>query len=191
MLRRPISRAGRATKSTSATSSLGGSVLGRAAIVVTPPAAAAWLAETMFSMCSAPGSRSWTRMSTRPGARRRPAQSTAAVAGGASRPACGPSAAMNPSRTRISPGSSRPLAGSRIRALRKRVAALVIARRSRQDRPVAEVARQKLEAGHAHGDAHLDLLADDAAVDVVGDFAIDLDAAIHRPGMHDEGVGLG
>ena len=47
------------------------------------------------------------------------------------------------------------------------------------------------EAGHAHGDAHLDLLADDAAVDVVGDLGVDLDAAVHRPGMHDQRVGFG
>src|SRR5882724_1214956 len=52
-------------------------------------------------------------------------------------------------------------------------------------------AREHVEAGHAHGDAHLHLLADQAAVDVVGHFAVDLDAAVHRPGMHDEGVRLG
>src|SRR6185437_954556 len=62
---------------------------------------------------------------------------------------------------------------------------------SRNGRPVAEVAGQELKARHAHGDAHLDLVADDAAVDVVGDLAVDLDAAVHRPRMHDEGVGLG
>ncbi len=56
---------------------------------------------------------------------------------------------------------------------------------------VAAVAGQGFEAGHAHRHAHLDLLADDAAVDVVGHVGVDLDAAVHRPGMHDERVGLG
>ena len=51
--------------------------------------------------------------------------------------------------------------------------------------------RQDFETGHAHRDPHLDLLADQAAVDVVGDLAADLDAAVHRPRMHDQRVGLG
>ena len=50
---------------------------------------------------------------------------------------------------------------------------------------------QRLEAGHAHGDAHLDLFVDDAAVEVVGHLGVDLDAAVHRAGMHDQRVGLG
>ena len=62
---------------------------------------------------------------------------------------------------------------------------------SRSGRPVAEIRGQDLEAGHAHRDPHLDLLADEAAVDVVGDLAADLDAAVHRPGMHDQRIGLG
>ena len=53
------------------------------------------------------------------------------------------------------------------------------------------VAGQGLQAGHAHGDAHFHLLADHRAVDVVGHFAVDLDAPVHRPRMHDQGVGLG
>ena len=53
-------------------SSIGGSVLGRTAMLVTPPAAAAAAPLSMRSLCSAPGSPSCTRMSTRPGARHRP-----------------------------------------------------------------------------------------------------------------------
>jgi len=55
----------------------------------------------------------------------------------------------------------------------------------------SEITRQQLEAGHADGNAHLNLMADNAAVDVVGDFAVYLDSAIHRPRMHDESVRLG
>ena len=45
-------------------------------MVVTPPAAAAWLAEASVSRYSAPGSPMKARMSTRPGATTRPSQST-------------------------------------------------------------------------------------------------------------------
>src|SRR5262249_39341725 len=51
-------------------------------------------------------------------------------------------------------------------------------------RAVAEIAGQDLETGHADGDPHLDLRADQAAVDVVGDLAADLDPAVHRARMH-------
>ena len=49
----------------------------------------------------------------------------------------------------------------------------------------AYTADQRLQAGHADRHAHLDLLVDHAAVEVVGDFRIDLNAAVHRAGMHD------
>ena len=42
-----------------------------------------------------------------------------------------------------------------------------------------------------HGDAHLHLFADHAALRVVGDGAVDLDAAVHRAGMHDDRIRLG
>src|SRR5262249_54949105 len=58
-------------------------------------------------------------------------------------------------------------------------------------RAVAEIAGQDLEAGHAHRYPHLNLRADQAAVDVVGDLAADLDPAVHRARMHDQRVGLG
>src|SRR5207302_7904164 len=58
-------------------------------------------------------------------------------------------------------------------------------------RVVAEGAGQDFEAGHAHRDPHLHLLANEAAIDVVGDLAADLNAAVHRSRMHDQGVGLG
>ena len=49
-------------------SSIAGAVSGWQTMVVTPPAAAAWLAEAMLSRCSAPGSPMKARMSIRPGA---------------------------------------------------------------------------------------------------------------------------
>ena len=53
---RPWSRARRFRKSTTAGSSMGGLVSGLATRVVTPPAAAAAVAEAMDSRCSPPGS---------------------------------------------------------------------------------------------------------------------------------------
>ena len=47
----------------------------------------------------------------------------------------------------------------------------------------------EVEDGHADGEAVGDLVEDDAAGGV-GDLAVDLDAAVDRAGMHDEGVGL-
>src|SRR5690242_14583593 len=183
----PISRERRATNSTSATSSIAGSVLGSATMVVTPPAAAAALPLSMVSSCSRPGSRSSTRMSTRPGARQCPWQSTT-VAPEASALARGPIAAILPSVTRRSPLWSSPEAESRRRAFLKSVRAVM---GSFHRRHVAELTAQHIEARHPHRNAHLHLLADQAAIDVVGDLAVDLDAAVHRAGMHDERVGLG
>ena len=72
---RPVSRARRSRKSTTAGSSTGGLVSGRARIVVTPPAAAARVAVAIVSRCSAPGSPMKARMSMRPGATQSPPQS--------------------------------------------------------------------------------------------------------------------
>ena len=71
-----VSRARRRMKSTTAGSSTGGLVSGRATSVVTPPAAAAALALAMVSRCSAPGSPMKARMSIRPGATTSPPHST-------------------------------------------------------------------------------------------------------------------
>ncbi len=46
---------------------------------------------------------------------------------------------------------------------------------------IRKVRGERLEHRHAHGDAHLDLLADEAARPV-GDRGVDLDAAVHRAG---------
>ena len=74
-----VSRARRSTKSTMAGSSITGEVSGWHTMVVTPPAAAAWLAEAMVSRYSAPGSPTKARMSMRPGATSLPLQSMTSV----------------------------------------------------------------------------------------------------------------
>src|SRR5262245_13119763 len=187
-----VSRARRRMKSTSATSSITGSVLGMQAIVVTPPADAALLAVASVSRCSCPGSPAKTIMSTRPGARTRPAQSMSSASPAALASIYGPKSAMRPSRTSTSPPRSRREVGSTSRALmsarasgrgcwfRSRIVAL----------PVGQMAGERLKHRHAHGHAHLHLLANDTA-GVVGDVGVDLDAAVHRPRVHDERVGLG
>src|SRR5438445_11698598 len=135
-------------------------------MVVTPPAAAARPPLSIDSMCSAPGSRNCTRMSTSPGARHSPSAITVSASHAVAERSP-PTAAIRSPSTKRSPLASSPLAGSRSRArLMRRRLTLVL---RRWGRAVAEIAGQDLEAGHADGDPHLDLGPDQAAVDVVGD----------------------
>ena len=85
-----LSRARRWMKSTSATWSMTGSVSGMTTMVVTPPAAAAWLAVFRVSRCSRPGSPVNTCMSIRPGQSTWPLQSTTWARSGALRRRCAP-----------------------------------------------------------------------------------------------------
>ena len=154
-------------KSTSATSSITGSVSGMVTMVVTPPAAAACPAEAKVSRCSAPGSPTKTRMSTRPGATIAPRQSTiSAPAGRAASAASGPAATIRRSATITAPGASRFRDGSTTRALMntigRSVAASPLVRVASAPHVVRQVRGERLEHRHAHGDAHLDLLADQA-----------------------------
>ena len=133
-----MSRARRSTKSTIAGSSITGLVSGWQTMVVTPPAAAAWLAVASVSRCSAPGSPTKARMSTRPGATTLAARSR--------RPRCPP--ARRPRRCRAWPrgsrrrrsagrrGMSRSREGSTMRALASR-----IGRRSRAMRSMTSGSR--------------------------------------------------
>src|SRR3546814_17928496 len=57
--------------------------------------------------------------------------------------------------------------------------------------PVRQMPGQQFQTGHADGNAHLDLFVDDAAVNVVSDFGVDLDTAVHRPRVHDQCIWLG
>jgi hypothetical protein len=92
-------------------SSMTGSVLGRQTADVTPPETAAATVAAMSSISM--------RMSTRPGARHLPWQSTTSASLGASffRARPGPKSTMVSSSVRIPPGASRPLCGSSRRAL--------------------------------------------------------------------------
>src|SRR3984893_6610653 len=137
-------------------------------------------------MCSAPGSRNCTRMSTSPGARHSPSAFTVSASHAVAERSPPTAAIRSPSTIR-SPVASSPLAGSSSRARRKSSRFTLVL--GHLGRAVAEIAGQDLEAGHADRDPHLDLVAYQAAVDVVGDLAADLDAPVHRTGMHDQRVG--
>ena len=117
-----VSRARRSTKSTIAGSSIAGEVSGCDTIVVTPPAAAAWLAEAMVSRYSAPGSPMKARMSMRPGATTLPLQSITSVASGTpAAPIPRLASRITPSAIRRSPSILRSREGSRICALASRI----------------------------------------------------------------------
>src|SRR6185436_15891829 len=134
-------------------------------MVVTPPAAAAWLAEAMVSRYSAPGSPTKARMSMRPGATTLPLQSTTSVPSGTpAAPMPRLASRITPSAIRRSPAMSRSRDGSTMRAAV-----------GQHGSGVRQVAGQRLEHRHAHRDAHLDLLADQR-LRAVGDGGVDLDA---------------
>src|SRR6516165_398080 len=188
-----VSRARRSTKSTIAGSSIAGLVSGCDTMVVTPPAAAAWLAEAKVSRYSAPGSPTKARMSIRPGAAILPRQSMISVPSGTpAAPMPRRASRTTPSAIRRSPSISRSREGSTIRALVSRIGrrseSMGSLRRGRRARSrIGQVSRQRLEHRHAHRDAHLDLFADQR-LGAVGDAGIDLDAAVHRPRMHHQRV---
>ncbi len=71
----PTSLARCRTNSIAATLSSGGLVLGMQQTVVNPPVTAAALPVAIVSLCSSPGSRKWTCMSTKPGTTNLPVQS--------------------------------------------------------------------------------------------------------------------
>src|ERR1044071_4562205 len=50
---------------------------------------------------------------------------------------------------------------------------------------------EEIKDGHAHGNAVRDLLQNHRPLRVVGHVGSDLHAAVHRAGMHDDGVGPG
>src|SRR5262249_46550699 len=161
-------------------------------MLVTPPAAAAWLACLSVWRCSRPGSPVNTCVSMSPGQSTWPLQSTTLERSGALRRRCAPKSAITPSLTSNPPGSSLPVAGSTRRALRKVVAScagepfLGITRTSM----VGQLARHGLEHGHAHCHAHLHLVADDAAR-MIGDGGRNFHAAVHGAWMHDESIRFG
>src|ERR1700676_522251 len=181
--------------------SLTGSVLAMQATAVKPPAAAAMVPVATVSLYSWPGSRRWTCMSISPGATTSPEASRTVRSRRSPcspRSPCPPSrsstAATKPSSISRSWAPSRPWLGSISLpfAISSRpegapgpaVAAAVVVVAAISGRLLVHPGEQ-VEHGHPHRDAVRDLL-EDHRVRPVGHLAGDLDAAVHRPGMHDD-----
>ena len=56
---------------------------------------------------------------------------------------------------------------------------------------LAPVAHQYIHGRHAHCHTHLNLFLYDAAVQIVGDFPVDFNAAVHWAWVHNNGIWLG
>src|SRR5579872_2970904 len=190
MLTMAVSRARRSTKSTVAELSIAGAVSGWQMMVVMPPVAAAWLAEAKVSRWPKPGSPQKARMSTSPGATILPLQLTTSVPSGT------PAAPMprfrsriTPSAIRRSPGPSKSREGSITRAFASRIGRRSVNMRATSSR-VRQVAGERFQHRHPHRHSHFHLLPDHR-LGAVGHDRVDLDAAVHRSGMHDKRIRLG
>src|SRR5215211_3138715 len=187
MLTIAVSRARRSTKSTVAELSMAGEVSGWQMMVVMPPAAAAWLAEAKVSRWLAPGSPTKARMSISPGATILPEQLMMSVPSGTpAAPMPRRESRITPSAISTSPGPSKSLLGSTTRAFASRIGrrrSVSMASRVRQ------VAGERFQHRHPHRHSHFHLFADQR-LRAVGDQRVDFDAAVHRPGMHHQRVGL-
>src|SRR5688572_25686479 len=154
--------------------SLIGDVFGMHATAVKPPATAAKVPVATVSLCSCPGSRKWTCMSMRPGHTTSPAgiSSTVAPSTGRSRPTL----AMRSPSIRTSNAPSSPLAGSTTRP------------------PLSSFfmfGSASEEVQHRHPDRHaVGHLVEDHRVGPIGHLGGDLDAPVHRTGVHDHYVRL-
>src|SRR5580692_12201709 len=187
MLTIAVSRARRSTKSTVAELSITGVVSGWLMIVVMPPAAAVWLAEANVSRWLAPGSPTKARMSIRPGATILPEQLMMSVPSGTpAAPMPRRLSRMVPSAIKTSPMPSKSRDGSIRRALASRIGRRSVSMMSR----VRQVAGERFEHCHPHRHSHFHLFADQRLGAVRHD-RIDLDAAVHRPRMHHQRIGLG
>src|SRR5215203_3945690 len=177
---KPWRRASKRMCSVTERLSLTGSVLAMQATPVKPPAAAAMVPVRTVSLYSWPGSRRWMWMSISPGATTRPeASNVSASFGGLMRPSI---FATWPSSTRRSKEPSRSWLGSMTRPpwIRSLGIRLLV--------PFVD-AGEEVEDGHPHRDAVGDLL-EDHGVGAVRQLARDLDAAVHRPRVHDDDVVL-
>src|SRR3989442_7930511 len=170
-----------ATFSATAALSQTGSVLGMAQMAVYPPSTAAAEPEAMVSSSSRPGSRMCTWVSTKPGATMAPSTSMTSARPGSS-PV--PTASMRPAAISTSQTASASPAGSTRRPPRSRMSA----NGDLLHRPVGGT-EHEVQQGHPHGDPVGDLVDDDRALQVrhVGG---DLDAPVHRAGMHDDRLGF-
>src|ERR1700694_4370224 len=156
-------------------------------MVVMPPVAAAWLAEAKVSRWLAPRSPTKARMSISPGATILPAQLTMSVPSGTpAAPMPRLDSRITPSAIRTSPRPSKSRDGSIRRALASRIGRRSVSMMSR----VRQVAGERFEHRHPHRHSHFHLFADQRLRAVRHD-RVDLDAAVHRAGMHHQRVGLG
>src|SRR5215475_13357606 len=159
--------------SVTARSSFTGTVLGMQATAVKPPAAAAFVPDSMVSFHSWPGSRRWQCMSTNPGATTSPFIARTFASPGAMSWA---TLEITPSSQRTSSTPSVFVAGSTTRPpLSKSF--------------MAGPSREQIEDRHADRDPVGDLVQDDGG-GTVGDVAGHLDAAVDRPWVHHDRVAL-
>ena len=171
------------TSRTTPALSMAGSVLGIATTAVKPPSAAARAPVSTVSASSRPGWRRWVWRSTRPGATTQPPASSTVAAvevradghdrGRPDRPRR-PAARPGGVHHGAAPEDERQPFGS---SLRSAVGTAELHAR----------AQQPVQDGHPHGHAVGDLGGDDR-VGQVGDLGGDLDAAVHRTGVHDQRV---
>ena len=165
---------GAAMKSTSATSSITGSVSGIMTIVVTPPAAAAWLAEAKVSRCSRAGLADEDAHVDQAGQRRsRRVQSMTSAPSGAPwfvpPPAGGDDAAVGDDHRAGLVEAARGIDDAGVLEDDRRGRASSCSHElADRHSCVRQVRGEGFEHRHAHGDAHLDLLVDDA-LRAVGD----------------------
>src|SRR5678815_582059 len=151
-----------------------GDVLGMQATAVKPPVTAESVPVATVSLCSCPGSRRCTCMSMRPGTTTRPAgtSTTVAPSTGRSRPIF----AITAPSTRMSNAPSSPLTGSTTRP------------------PLSSFfmfgsAGEQVQ--HRHPDRHaVGHLVEDHRIGAVGHLRRNLDAPVHRTGVHDHHVRL-
>src|SRR5262249_50413269 len=152
---------------------------------VKPPAAAAAAPLAIVSACSKPGSRRWTWRSMRPGATTLPAAEITVVP--CSTGMLRPTASILPSRMSRSAGPAPVPAGAIIRPPRTSRSLIGGSRfpdSGIRTLPIRPSPSQQIEHRHPHRHA-VGYLRQDHAVRSVGDVAVDLDAAVHRPRMQD------
>ena len=157
-----------APDATDAAESSGGSVLGIAQTVVKPPRAAARVPLATVSAVSPPGSRRWACRSHRPGASTSPRPSSRSAAGSAAaemRPFDHGNVAdrIGPVRRVDHSGADHGEGGGRVG----------------QEPEASCGSGDECQHGHPHGDAVLDLPADEAARPV-GELGGELDALVGR-----------
>src|SRR6185295_11658685 len=151
-----------------------GEVFGIQATAVNPPTTADRVPVAIVSLCSWPGSRRWTCMSIKPGQITSPdGTSTTTVSRSGGGRFFSTRAMRSPSISTSNAPSS-PRAGSTTRP-------------PLSSRFMFNPARQQIEHRHAHRHTVGDLF-ENHRIGPIGHFRGDLDAAIHRTGVHDDRV---